>query len=203
MIKMLKTIPDEVTIAISGGLDSMVITEFLNNPYESRKVKLLHFNHSEGNSDETEVFVREYALANKLELKVHTISPEVPKHLSREEYWRIERYKVFHRIDGPVITGHHLDDCVETWIWSSLHGEGKLIPYSNKNVIRPFLLTSKADLNLYAAGRKGIRWIEDESNKDNTLMRNYIRNVLMPHALKVNPGIAKVIKKKLEKEYLK
>jgi tRNA(Ile)-lysidine synthase len=87
-----------------------------------------------------------------------------------------------------------LDDCTETWIWSSLNGFGKVIPYRNMNVIRPFRMNRKYEFVDWCE-RKSIEWIEDKSNSDTKYMRNFIRHELMPKALVVNPGLYKVVAK--------
>jgi tRNA(Ile)-lysidine synthase len=96
-----------------------------------------------------------------------------------------------------VVTGHHLGDAIETWIFTSLHGDSKLIPYSRGNVIRPFLITPKEEIRSWAS-RRNLTWIEDESNIDPRYMRNRIRMHIVPEALKVNPGLGTVIRKKYE-----
>ena len=126
-----------------------------------------------------------------------TITGKRHKEESQEEYWRNERYKFFHSINGTVVTGHHLDDCVETWIWSSMHGTGKIIPYQNKNVIRPFMLNRKRELELWA-NLNTVDYLEDDTNKDTCYTRNYIRHEMMPHVERINPGITKVISKKVK-----
>jgi tRNA(Ile)-lysidine synthase len=115
------------------------------------------------------------------------------------DFWRKERYKFLHGINAEVITAHHLDDCVETWVWSSMHGTGKIIPYANKNVIRPFRLTRKRDFQLWA-DLKNVPYVEDDSNADTCYTRNYIRHEMMPHVLRVNPGIHKTIAKKVKED---
>ena len=106
--------------------------------------------------------------------------------------------------DGDtIITAHHLNDSVETWVWSSLHGEGKIIQstqevtYNGKviTLLRPFLINTKEKMKSYVEPF-GISPVEDNYNNDMSLTRNYIRNIMMPHILVVNPGIEKVIKKK-------
>jgi tRNA(Ile)-lysidine synthase len=94
-----------------------------------------------------------------------------------------------------VVTAHHLDDAVETWVFTSLHGESRLIPYSRGNVIRPFLLTPKSELVSWCE-RRGLAWSEDPSNTDTAYMRNLIRHKILPEALKVNPGLRTVVRKK-------
>jgi len=127
---------------------------------------------------------------------ISSISKNKPKEKSWEEYWRDERYKIFHALYYPVVTAHHLNDCMETWIFSSLHGKPKMIPYNNKNVIRPFLATSKQEIVKWACNKK-VEFIEDDTNKNTAFPRNRIRHNIIPEALKVNPGLSTVIRKKL------
>ncbi len=100
------------------------------------------------------------------------------------------------------MTGHHLDDVVEWWVYSCFHGEGQLIPYENEKygIIRPFLTTTKSDLSEWNEGHN-VPFVEDPSNQSNDHMRNFIRNKMMSQILKVNPGISKVVKKKVLKVY--
>jgi len=77
-----------------------------------------------------------------------------------------------------------------------MHGTGKIVPYRRNHVIRPFRLTRKRDLELWAR-LNAVDWIEDDSNQDIHYTRNYIRHEMMPHVLRVNPGIYKTIKKKV------
>lgn len=194
MITLSMRLPKHIYLAISGGVDSVAALDFL---VKKHKVSLLHVNHSEGNSNVSEHFVSELAAKYGCNMYSYYINTPKPKALSLEEFWRIERYKFFHSFDEPVVTAHTLDDCVETWLWSSMHGQGKVIPTYNRNVVRPFLLTRKKEFISWAA-KYNISWIEDESNNDMGLTRNYIRHMLMPHALKVNPGLYKTILKKVK-----
>ena len=81
-----------------------------------------------------------------------------------------------------------------------MHGTGKIVPYSrNDRVYRPFRLTRKRDLELWAS-LNNVPYIEDDSNKDTRYTRNYIRHTMMPNVLKVNPGIYKTIAKKVRED---
>lgn len=183
-----------VHVACSGGVDSMAIVDFLRR---DRHVRMVFVNHQTEASRKAYFFLREYMDTIKgVDMLTFGIDENKPSDVSLEEHWRNERYKVFHSFDEPVITCHHLDDCIETWVWSSMHGEGKIIPYSNKNVIRPFRANTKAELIGWAE-RHNVPWEEDQSNENLKHMRNYIRHAVMPHVLHINPGIAKVIKKKV------
>ena len=196
MIKVQRELPRHLVVACSGGVDSMAVANFLKR---NHRVTLQFVHHGTETSDQAHEFLYDYAKDNGMALCVAKISTRVPRGVSQEEHWRNERYKVFHSWDCPVITGHHLDDCVETWIWSSMHGEGKVIPYQNKNVIRPFRLNRKQEFIDWCK-RKNVNWIEDKSNIDTKYIRNYIRNNVVDQMLVVNPGLHKVIAKKIETE---
>ena len=200
MIRIIKKIPSNVVVACSGGIDSMVVTDFLLQG--RRKVRLAYFNHDTYHSKTAQNFVEEYASKNNLDLFIGRVKGSKGKR-SMEEFWRDERYNFFDRIDTKfLITCHHLDDVVETWIMSSMHGKSKLIPYKrSKNIYRPFLMTSKKIIKKYAE-RKNVDWIEDPSNERTDYIRNHIRHNLMPGILKINPGIRTMIRKKLIETYL-
>jgi tRNA(Ile)-lysidine synthase len=197
MIKLQGKLPREVYVACSGGVDSMAVVDFLRNNHD---VTICYFDHGTSHSTDAGVFISNYCTKNDLPLMYGRISRTKERDESQEEYWRNERYKFFSTINADIITCHHLDDCVETWVWSSMHGEGKIIPYRNGNVIRPFRMTRKRDFQLWA-DLKNVPHVEDDSNADTCYTRNYIRHEMMPHVLRVNPGIHKTILKKVRDEY--
>jgi tRNA(Ile)-lysidine synthase len=197
MITFQGKLPRQLCVAVSGGVDSLAALHFLSIKHD---VTALHINHTEGNSDSAENLVTTYCEANAIPLISKRVNTARPASCSLEEFWRNERYELFHSMKQPVVTAHTLDDCVETWVWSSLHGIGKIIPYANRNVIRPFRLTPKRQFVNWAT-RNNLVWVEDESNADLSLARNYIRQVMMPHVLAINPGISTTIKKKVKQDY--
>lgn len=175
----------------------MAVVDFLNNKHD---VEVLFFHHGNSFSYDEHAFVVAYFETHNIPVHIGYMPRERDKSESREEFWRTERYKYLNQFtDAPVITCHHLDDCVETWIWSSLNGEGKIIPYNNGNVIRPFRLNRKAEFENWCRIRN-IPWIEDASNQETRFMRNFIRHEIMPKVLAVNPGIHKVIGKKVKED---
>ena len=199
MIKLLGSVPKKVYIALSGGADSMAALDFLSR--SNRDIVALYFNHGTKFSYEAESFVKDYCKEKNISLKIGQISREKLGCESTEEYWRNERYRFFSKFnDRKIITCHHLDDSVETWLFTSLHGNPNLIPYSRDNFIRPFLTTEKNTL-LEWCSRKSVPYLEDPSNSDTSYMRNFIRHELMKNALIVNPGIQKVIRRKVMHSY--
>ena len=137
MIKVLGKIPKgEFGIACSGGVDSMAILDFLLNggyqPY------VLYFNHNTEHGQVAEEFVTKYCQDKGL--KLFTGGTELSPKSNKEKIWSDLRYEFFSQFDFPVITCHHLDDCVETYIFSCLRGFQSVIPYSKGNVIDHFFL---------------------------------------------------------------
>lgn len=193
MIKILVPLPKKLTIACSGGVDSMAVVDFLKRKHD---VTLAYFHHGTKHGEEAFKFVANYCTDNNLPMMYGQCRWERGEKESQEEYWRRERYDFLKDL-GPVITCHHLDDCVETYIWSALHGTPKVIPLTRNNVLRPFLTTRKDEFKSWCI-RHDVPWIEDESNQDTKYMRNYVRNVLMPQALHVNPGLHTLVKKIVE-----
>lgn len=191
MIKVLGKIPKgEFGIACSGGVDSMAILDFLLNggyqPY------VLYFNHNTEHGQVAEEFVTKYCQDKGL--KLFTGGTELSPKSNKEKIWSDLRYEFFSQFDFPVITCHHLDDCVETYIFSCLRGFQSVIPYSKGNVIRPFLLTEKSVFYKWCEG-KNVPFVEDESNLSVDYSRNRIRHNIVPEALLVNPGLKTVVRK--------
>lgn len=198
MIKILGNLPEKVYVACSGGPDSMAILDFLIRG--KRDVTVAHFNHDTPFGRFAEKFVTNHCKENNIKLVTGKIQREKRPNESWEEYWRNERYRFFESLDGPIITAHHLDDVVEWWTFTSFHGNPRLIPYKRDKTIRPFLLTSKEEIWSWV-DRKNVPYVTDPSNFDEKYMRSLIRKNIVPEALRVNPGLRKVMKKKVLKEY--
>ena len=193
MIKLQGKLPRNLFVACSGGIDSMAALDFLRRNHE---VTVCYFDHGTDHSRRAFDFMVEYTAQQGLPMMHSKILRDKSKDESWEEFWRNQRYQFLHKLRGPVVTAHHLDDCVETWVMSSMHGTGKWIPYRRDNVVRPFRLNRKRELELWA-NLKCVPHIEDDSNKDTCYTRNYVRHEMMPHVLRVNPGIHKTIRKKV------
>jgi tRNA(Ile)-lysidine synthase len=190
MIRVLNKIPKKLGIACSGGVDSMAILDFLLNGRYTPHV--LYFNHNTDHGNDAEKFVKDYCKEKGLKLSIGKtdLNPEKNK----EKVWSDLRYGFFSKFDFPIITCHHLDDCVETYLFSCMRGFQSVIPYSRGNVIRPFLLNEKKVFENWCE-RKDVPFIQDESNFSLDHTRNRIRHKIVPEALKINPGLKKTVKK--------
>ncbi len=190
--------PQKCYVAVSGGVDSIALLHFLNQG--SRDITIVHFNHHAEPDQEIEDFVRKTANDLDLPLVVKQIQDEPMHGESLELVWARARHNFFSSLDAPVILAHHLDDVMETWMISSLKGEPHLIGWKTRNCFRPFLMTRKE--NLYAYCRKfDHAWLEDPLNHKSGPIRNEIRHRLMATVLEIQPGLPKILKKKLAKSW--
>jgi tRNA(Ile)-lysidine synthase len=166
-------------------------------------VVALHYNHATEYSDLAEKLVSDFCEERDISLLKGKLLKPMPDGVSREDFWRKSRYNFFETIaltpaysNIPIITCHHLDDLMETWVFTSLHGDARLIPSKRGRFLRPFLITRKAVLEDWC-DRKDVPFITDPSNSDLSYMRNYIRHEIVPRALRINPGLPKVLRKKV------
>ena len=197
MIKLLFK-PDwnnkDFAVACSGGVDSMTMLAFAMNA--GRRPTVLFFDHGipedQPGLDVVQATVDKYGL----ELKTYIMPRDKDKSESMEEYWRKERYRWLYSLGMPVLTGHHLGDVMETWLFSSINGLSKLIPSHTNNIHRPLLATSRSEIVKWAIAHN-VDWHEDELNKDLRFSRCRIRHVIIPEILKINPGMGSMLAKKL------
>ena len=194
MIKVLNGVPKgDFGLACSGGVDSMAILDFLINGRYNPHV--LYFNHNTEHGHEAEKFITDYCKEKGLKLTIGRT--ELKPTSNKEKIWSDLRYEFFSQFDFPIMTCHHLDDCVETYLFSCLRGFQSVIPYSKGKVIRPFLLNEKSVFEKWCK-QKGVPFIQDQSNDCLDYSRNRIRHNIVPEALKVNPGLKTVVKKMIK-----
>ena len=197
MIHLIAKIPKKVYVAVSGGQDSMAALDFLSRKHD---VTVLHFNHSTKHAQEAEDTVVKFCLSRNIDFKIGRLNERIGRGRSKEDFWREKRYNFFESVtsdDDVIVTCHHLDDVVETWLFTSLHGNSRIIPCRRERYLRPFL-TTKKEVFVSWCERHDVPYAKDPSNNNTEFRRNYIRHCLMPHALKINPGLSKVLKRKVE-----
>ena len=165
--------------------------------------------------------VKQYCKKYSWEFVSMQIDLNKPKHKSQEEHWRDERYRLFAEVAKSfnatkLITGHHLDDAVETYIFNAFNGKHYTMPETRDlnvdslgdhivTIIRPFIKSTKQQLLDYCKV-ENLTYYDDPTNHDGSNMRSYIRVNIIPHAKHVNPGLYTVVKKlistNLSKEFL-
>lgn len=163
-------------LAISGGMDSMVLAQKYINQSD---IKIAHFNHgTRPSSDADEEFVR--AFAKRHRLPFFCKRADLGENVS-EEAARNARYDFFHRLAeehrDKIVTAHHLNDFVETVVINLLRGTGwrGLTPFSDSRISRPFLDYPKSQIIKIAASRKVV-FREDPTNSDDYYLRNRLRS---------------------------
>ena len=193
---------ERIGVAYSGGLDSTVLLHLLSREIAFiNKINAVHINHSiSPDSDKWEEFCRKNA--DELGVQFFSYKLEEIKTVSEDNLRKI-RYEKFNQwasSNDLIVTAHHKDDQVETILFRFIRGTGlnglKGIPAwrkdGNTQFHRPLLKVPKRELYEYAQNNK-LKWVEDESNKDINISRNFIRNKLLPAIKDKWPNVDKSI----------
>ena len=200
----------KLLLAVSGGVDSMVLLDLLNTFEFTFSIAHCNFSLRGKESAGDELFIRSICEKQKLELfvkKFNTIEYAKKKQFSIQMAARELRYNWFELLITEcnfdyILTAHHSDDSVETFLinlirgtgFSGLHG----IKMINNNVIRPLLAFSKQNIIDYAQNNK-IEYRTDSSNAVDYYVRNKIRNNLIPIMQEINPSVLSSISKTISK----
>jgi tRNA(Ile)-lysidine synthase len=174
-----------VAVALSGGVDSVVLLHLLSRQCE---VSAIHVHHGlSPNADAWAEFCRRTCSKLKVPLKVYKVKVKKQGH-GLEAAARDARYAAFRKHKAEVIAlAHNLDDQAETVLMNLLRGAGlrgasgmpQRARHAGKLFVRPLLERSRQEIEAYAS-KAGLEWIEDESNADEALTRNFVRRRLGP-----------------------
>lgn len=170
-------------VAVSGGVDSMVLLDMLRRQ-AGLELVVAHFDHGiRDDSAEDRELVEAFAKANGLEFVYEEgkLGRGASEAVAREA-----RYKFLHQVlkdtgSAAIITAHHQDDVLETAIINILRGTGRkglTALRSRDDVIRPLLKVPKKELLEYAKDHN-LKWREDPTNQDLSYLRNYVRHKLL------------------------
>lgn len=173
----MKVSPKKYLIAVSGGVDSVVLLDMLAKKHEN--ILVAHFDHGiREDSKEDAIFVRQ--LAVKYGVKFFTKREELGANAS-EEKARRARYKFLRELsekqNATIVTAHHLDDVVETIIINMVRGTGwrGLAVLNAEDIYRPLINFEKQEIINYAK-QNNLKWREDSTNSLNVYMRNIVRH---------------------------
>lgn len=177
-------------LAVSGGLDSMVLLQTVAELPNSASAIVATFDHGTGPAASRAVsLVASRAAESGMECVTGTASaPGIS-----EEEWRRARWQFLREVagqtGGTIVTGHTLDDQIETIFMRILREAGPrglAGLYAESDVIRPFVELSRGSLQVYADAN-GIRYIEDPTNVSRRYLRNRVRHDLLPSIARVQP----------------
>lgn len=176
--------PGRYVVAVSGGVDSVALLHMLAQ-LEGVNLTVAHFDH--GIRDDS-ILDRQLVqqMAKKLGLPFvyayGNLGAGASEAVAREARYDFLRQAQQASGSQAIITAHHQDDLIETAIINMLRGTGRKGVTSLQDryhLRRPMLHISKADIRQYAT-EQGLKWREDSTNGDLTILRNYIRAKVVP-----------------------
>ena len=184
-----------ILIAVSGGVDSMVLLHILRTLIAPQNIVVIHINHhlrTESDRD-TELVKR---VCNAYNIAFESYDIHIDEHKNIECTMRNKRLNIYNTVSivhktGAVWTAHHSTDLVETMLLKLTKGTGIKGLQAYDIHTKPLLYTTKKMIYDYARNNN-IEWLEDASNKDNKYSRNRIRNSVMPHLELINSSLEEV-----------
>jgi tRNA(Ile)-lysidine synthetase-like protein len=187
--KTVRLTPGHYVVAVSGGVDSMVLLDILAKIHVGKdspvKLTVAHFDHGiRDTSHFDRMLVHEVAKSHGLPFVYGEgeLGPDVSESKARDA-----RYEFLRKVQKQagargIITAHHLDDSVETAVMNLMRGTGRKGITSLKThqgIHRPLLHVAKHSLRSYAEAN-GLTWNEDSTNQNQDYKRNYVRHSILP-----------------------
>jgi tRNA(Ile)-lysidine synthase len=179
-------------VALSGGVDSVALLAALAEQRpEDAILRAVHVNHGlHPNAARWSAHCRALCKRLRVPLAVLRVKVERARGESLEAEARKARYAALARELQPgeaLLTAHHQDDQLETVLLQLLRGAGvaglagmpERAPFAHGVLLRPLLGITRAELEAWLTAR-GIEWIEDDTNADERLDRNYLRRQVLP-----------------------
>ncbi len=201
---------DRILLAVSGGLDSMVMTAVFQEAGYSIAVAHCNFQLRGEESDGDEAFIKQYCARFKIDFYSRRFSTKnyaEETRLSVQMAARELRYNWFDELMEEkkfhwLATAHHLDDNIETvllrWIKGANLDQLTGIPVRNGKIIRPLLFATRQEILDFAKAEK-LMWREDASNATSDYQRNFVRHQVVPRLKELNPSLAQTFGNSLEK----
>lgn len=185
-----------VLLAVSGGLDSMVLANLAKMLGWQFAVAHCNFKLRETASDLDEAFVADWCNSHEVPYFAKTFDLRELKGSIQLEARKVRYAWFLELMQGGyryLATAHHLDDAIETFLINLSRGTGidglTSIPEINGSIVRPLLPFSKDSLEAFAK-KQGIKWREDASNASRDYQRNKMRHDVVPKLKENTPNFA-------------
>lgn len=181
-------------VAFSGGIDSTVLLHAMARVCSKTpaiSLRAIHVNHQlHEQADQWAEHCRQVCVELHVSLEVHRITVNLNSGIGPEAAARQARYNLFRermRPDEVIVTAHHQQDQLETFLLQLLRGAGVtglaampvLTNFGSGWLLRPFLDIASAAISAHA-GEFDLNCIDDPSNRDTGLDRNYLRHEILP-----------------------
>lgn len=185
-----------LVLAVSGGLDSMVLLHAAARVARSRIAAIATYDHGSGPAaTASAAFVAREASMLGLPAVIGRMDSGAPAKDGREAAWRRARYEflrsVAAAVGGRIVVAHTEDDQVETVLMRVLRGSGArglAALYAESDTVRPFVHLRRMLLQEFAC-EHGLRWREDPGNRSRAHHRNRVRLDLLPALRRAQPDI--------------
>jgi len=200
---------DKILLAVSGGIDSMVMTHLFMESMHEIGIAHCNFSLRSAESDKDEELVSEFAsehnipfFSRRFETKTYAREKGISVQMAAREL----RYTWFEEIRNEngydsVAVAHNLNDNIETLMINLIRGTGiaglRGMKPSANNIIRPLLFATRGEIIQYCSCR-GITFREDKSNADTKYLRNKIRHQIIPLLREINPSIESTLSETAE-----
>ncbi|PVY69617.1 tRNA(Ile)-lysidine synthase [Tamilnaduibacter salinus] len=180
-------------IALSGGLDSVVLMQAVHAVALDRPglgVRAIHVNHQlQPAAGDMEAFCRRLCARLGIALSVQRVRV-TESGGGMEGNARRARYQVFTSLMGEgdvLLMAHHRDDQAETALFRMMRGSGGTGPagmpsrraLGRGTLCRPLMTLSRAQLEAWGEAW-GVEWVDDPTNSDTSLDRNFLRHRVLP-----------------------
>ena len=201
---------DKILLAVSGGIDSMVMAHLFREAGFHTGVVHCNFQLRGEASLADEALVNTYCVDHRIPFHTKRFNTEAAAQAmdaSIQVAARNLRYEYFYEIKNKfgydlIATAHHLNDNLETILLNFVRGTGinglTGIPLKNGDVIRPMLFATRDEIYEHATFQR-IVWRDDASNETDDYSRNLIRHHVIPKLKEINPSLERSFKNNLER----
>lgn len=191
---------ETIVVALSGGVDSMVLLDILNKLELDLNLIISHVNHKKRKESDIEYDHIEN-LAKRLDIPFEGYITKDNQNVNFHEDSRNQRYTFFKAVAqkykaSKIVVAHHLDDQVETTLmritrgtsFSGYAGIPEIRKDRNISIVRPLMEITKEEILNYADKYK-VTFYEDSSNEEDYYTRNRYRHNIIPLLKKENPNL--------------